>query len=80
VALLPESLIAFWVYSGVWLLTREMKVSLSTRSERYVDKSLGSIRLRLANPPFQYFSQFGDVTRLRVSRNKKTGASKHYAL
>lgn len=26
-----------------------------------------------------YFSQFGDVTRLRLSRNKKTGASKHYA-
>ncbi|SPO29508.1 related to NOP15 - protein involved in 60S ribosomal subunit biogenesis [Ustilago trichophora] len=26
-----------------------------------------------------YFSQFGEVTRLRVSRNKKTGASKHYA-
>lgn len=26
-----------------------------------------------------YLSQFGDVTRLRVSRNKKTGASKHYA-
>ncbi|KAI5830842.1 hypothetical protein K523DRAFT_301821 [Schizophyllum commune Tattone D] len=26
-----------------------------------------------------YFSQFGDVTRLRVSRNKKTGKSKHYA-
>lgn len=26
-----------------------------------------------------YFSQFGTVTRLRVSRNKKTGASKHYA-
>ncbi|TFK75148.1 hypothetical protein BDN72DRAFT_787740 [Pluteus cervinus] len=25
-----------------------------------------------------YFSQFGDVTRLRVSRNKKTGKSKHY--
>jgi nucleolar protein 15 len=27
----------------------------------------------------KYFSQFGDVTRVRVSRNKKTGASKHYA-
>ncbi|KAI8805928.1 hypothetical protein BJ742DRAFT_391021 [Cladochytrium replicatum] len=27
----------------------------------------------------QYFSQFGDVTRVRLSRNKKTGASKHYA-
>jgi nucleolar protein 15 len=27
----------------------------------------------------KYFSQFGRVTRLRLSRNKKTGASKHYA-
>ena len=26
-----------------------------------------------------YFSQFGKVRRVRVSRNKKTGASKHYA-
>ncbi|KAJ3279316.1 hypothetical protein HDU79_000705 [Rhizoclosmatium sp. JEL0117] len=26
-----------------------------------------------------YFSQFGEVLRLRLSRNKKTGASKHYA-
>ncbi|KAJ7158885.1 hypothetical protein C8R46DRAFT_1224788 [Mycena filopes] len=25
-----------------------------------------------------YFSQFGNITRLRVSRNKKTGRSKHY--
>ncbi|KAG8721707.1 hypothetical protein FRC09_007498 [Ceratobasidium sp. 395] len=25
-----------------------------------------------------YFSQFGDVTRLRLSRNRKTGKSKHY--
>ncbi|KAH7389353.1 hypothetical protein DE146DRAFT_160845 [Phaeosphaeria sp. MPI-PUGE-AT-0046c] len=27
----------------------------------------------------KYFSQFGRVNRLRLSRNKKTGASKHYA-
>jgi nucleolar protein 15 len=27
----------------------------------------------------QYFSQFGKVSRLRLSRNKKTGHSKHYA-
>ena len=27
----------------------------------------------------KYFSQFGTVLRLRLSRNKKTGASKHYA-
>ncbi|KAF2635091.1 hypothetical protein P280DRAFT_474007 [Massarina eburnea CBS 473.64] len=27
----------------------------------------------------KYFGQFGDVKRLRLSRNKKTGASKHYA-
>ena len=26
-----------------------------------------------------FFSQFGKITRLRLSRNKKTGASKHYA-
>ena len=26
-----------------------------------------------------FFSQFGTVTRLRVSRNKKTGKAKHYA-
>ncbi|OAP60870.1 hypothetical protein AYL99_05872 [Fonsecaea erecta] len=26
-----------------------------------------------------YFSQFGDITRLRLSRNKRTGASKHFA-
>jgi nucleolar protein 15 len=26
-----------------------------------------------------YFGQFGNVTRLRLSRNKKTGKSKHYA-
>lgn len=26
-----------------------------------------------------YFSQFGDITRLRISRNRRTGASKHYA-
>ncbi|KAF3491967.1 ribosomal biogenesis protein Gar2 [Arthroderma uncinatum] len=26
-----------------------------------------------------YFSQFGDITRLRLSRNRTTGSSKHYA-
>lgn len=27
----------------------------------------------------QYFSQFGPITKLRLSRNKRTGASKHFA-
>lgn len=27
----------------------------------------------------KYFEQFGEITRLRLSRNKKTGKSKHYA-
>ncbi|WVR05626.1 hypothetical protein IAU60_002648 [Kwoniella sp. DSM 27419] len=27
----------------------------------------------------EYFGQFGDVSRLRLARNRKTGASKHYA-
>ena len=26
-----------------------------------------------------YFSQFGEITRLRMARNKRTGASKHFA-
>eukprot|EP00736_Rhodelphis_marinus_P012050 Rmarinus@m.3825 len=26
-----------------------------------------------------FFSQFGEISRLRISRNKKTGKSKHYA-
>lgn len=26
----------------------------------------------------KYFDQFGDISRLRISRNKKTGKSKHY--
>lgn len=26
-----------------------------------------------------FFTQFGEVTRLKLSRNKKTGNSKHYA-
>eukprot|EP01101_Sappina_pedata_P006322 TRINITY_DN3100_c0_g2_i1.p1 TRINITY_DN3100_c0_g2~~TRINITY_DN3100_c0_g2_i1.p1 ORF type:complete len:191 (-),score=87.86 TRINITY_DN3100_c0_g2_i1:197-769(-) len=30
-------------------------------------------------PMKKFFSQFGKVTRLRLSRNKKTGKSKHYA-
>jgi len=31
------------------------------------------------SPMKEYFSQFGTITRLRLSRNKKTGASKHFA-
>ena len=27
----------------------------------------------------EYFGQFGEITRLRMSRNRRTGASKHYA-
>ena len=27
----------------------------------------------------QYFSQFGDISRLRLARNKKTGSSRHWA-
>jgi len=30
-------------------------------------------------PMKEYFSQFGTISRLRLSRNKKTGASKHFA-
>ena len=29
--------------------------------------------------PADFFTQFGNVTNVRVSRNKKTGKAKHYA-
>ena len=28
----------------------------------------------------EYFSQFGDVNKIRMSRNKSTGQSKHFAV
>ena len=49
-------------------------------------QSLGSLQAADTEPqlmrqpvPAGYFSQFGLVTKVRVSRNKKTGNSKHYA-
>lgn len=41
---------------------------------------LGHIPTAFEEPQMRkFFEQFGEVKRLRLSRNKKTGASKHYA-
>lgn len=41
---------------------------------------LGHIPTEFEEPQMRkFFEQFGEVKRLRLSRNKKTGASKHYA-
>lgn len=40
---------------------------------------VGRLPKQLEEPQLKkYFTQFGDVLRVRVSRNKKTGASRHY--
>ncbi|GAA5935599.1 uncharacterized protein JCM15063_001750 [Sporobolomyces koalae] len=58
---------------------------LEAKAERKKNAKTGTIYLGRIPQGFHeaemksYFSQFGEVTRLRLSRNKQTGASKHYA-
>ncbi|GAA5993069.1 hypothetical protein JCM5350_003974 [Sporobolomyces pararoseus] len=58
---------------------------LKAKAERKKNAKTGTIYLGRIPHGFHeaemksYFSQFGEVTRLRLSRNKQTGASKHYA-
>ncbi|KAL8287100.1 hypothetical protein RQP46_004106 [Phenoliferia psychrophenolica] len=58
---------------------------LQAKAERKKNAKSGTIYLGRIPHGFHeeemnsYFSQFGEVTRLRLSRNKATGASKHYA-
>ncbi|GAA5892811.1 hypothetical protein JCM5296_006013 [Sporobolomyces johnsonii] len=58
---------------------------LEAKAERKKNAKTGTIYLGRIPHGFHeaemksYFSQFGEVTRLRLSRNKRTGASKHYA-
>ncbi|GAA5861235.1 hypothetical protein JCM8547_008528 [Rhodosporidiobolus lusitaniae] len=62
----------------------EKKVEAKEKKEKKAPKS-GTVYLGRIPKGFyeeemrSYFSQFGEVTRLRLSRNKQTGASKHYA-
>ncbi|GAA5830103.1 hypothetical protein JCM5353_006078, partial [Sporobolomyces roseus] len=58
---------------------------LEAKAERKKNAKTGTVYLGRVPHGFHeeemksYFSQFGEVTRLRLSRNKQTGASKHYA-
>ena len=59
--------------------TKKCLVSLRNPSEKAV-VYLGRIPHGFYEEEMEsYFSQFGSVCRLRLSRNKKTGKSKHYA-
>ncbi|KAI5480240.1 hypothetical protein MNV49_001571 [Pseudohyphozyma bogoriensis] len=64
---------------------KEVERKLLEKAERKKNAKKGTIYLGRIPKGFHeeemksYFSQFGEVTRLRLSRNKKTGASKHYA-
>jgi len=62
--------------------TVQKKLERAQRQQKH-DKGVVSIG-RLPHGFYEdqlkaYFSQFGEILRLRVSRNKKTGKSKHYA-
>ncbi|KAJ9123536.1 hypothetical protein QFC24_003751 [Naganishia onofrii] len=56
-----------------------------TKAKKKQDKERGVLYLgRIPHGFYEdemkaYFSQFGDITRLRLARNRKTGASKHFA-
>ena len=68
-------------------LTQKLKQRLSKRSKQDIDTTEAPGVVYLGRIPHgfyedqmrAYFEQFGEVKRLRLSRNKKTGASKHYA-
>lgn len=57
----------------------------SKRRRTYVNPQRGVILVSRVPHGFyeqqmrEFFSQFGEITRLRLSRNKKTGKSKHFA-
>ena len=61
--------------------------SKSIKNSSSVEKSVASNVVYLGRIPHgfyeqemsSYFSQFGTITALRLARNKKSGASKHYA-
>lgn len=67
--------------------THVVNIQKSTGTQKKVDKNkhkrgviyVGRLPHGLYEKEMQkYFDQFGDITRLRISRNKKTGKSKHY--
>ncbi|KAG5363323.1 putative RNA-binding protein [Yarrowia sp. B02] len=66
---------------------KKTAVAKSNRAVTKASKKPGSGVIYLGRIPHgfyeeqmhSYFSQFGDISRLRLSRNKTTGASKHYA-
>ncbi|UZJ51354.1 hypothetical protein CBS101457_000674 [Exobasidium rhododendri] len=60
--------------------TVQKKKKESGRSSTPMVLYFGRVPKSMPEGPLRaYLSQFGDISRLRLSRNKNTGASKHYA-
>ncbi|PSN63967.1 RNA-binding domain-containing protein [Corynespora cassiicola Philippines] len=64
-------------------ITKEKRLALEKAAKNTEEPGvvfLGRIPHGFYEPQMKkYFAQFGQITKLRLSRNKKTGASKHYA-
>lgn len=55
-------------------------IFVSTQSTAPMVLYFGRVPKSMPEDPLRaYLTQFGDIARLRLSRNKRTGASKHYA-
>ncbi|ORY10861.1 hypothetical protein BCR34DRAFT_601768 [Clohesyomyces aquaticus] len=61
-------------------LRKELNTAIQQKNGKRGVVFIGRLPTGFFEPQMKaYFAQFGTVTRLRLSRNKKTGASKHYA-
>ncbi|KAJ3050622.1 MKI67 FHA domain-interacting nucleolar phosphoprotein [Rhizophlyctis rosea] len=84
VLLRPEVREALEKEKEAQLSKKERKKARKAAGEKEVPSTPGTVYLGRVPHGFYekemraYFSQFGEVTNLRLSRNKKTGASKHF--
>lgn len=71
--------------SGALTMTKKQQKKLKKLTESGAAEESGVVYIgRIPHGFFEhemqaYFKQFGNILKLRLSRNKKTGASKHYA-
>ncbi|KAL5120067.1 nucleolar protein [Pleosporales sp. CAS-2024a] len=81
----PEEDVDFDAHAPVPKLSKKDRAALEKATQGPRSKDAGVVYVgRIPRGFFEsqmkkYFGQFGRVNRLRLSRNKKTGASKHYA-
>ena len=64
-----------FLYQSGWVAGKRSTCT----SARSMPTSTGRLADKRCIAPADFFTQFGNVTNVRVSRNKKTGKAKHYA-